>query len=173
MKNIKQEYTSAGTSINTISAVYKLIDTLNTVILDYGGGKYDTNAEYMLQKCNSRVLVFDPYNRTPEHNSKVIQYFKLNPAQIVVCSNVLCVIKEDEVILDILGNIRDLMAYYGILYIKVYERDKTGVGCKTTKGWQRNQCTESYIPFIRQVFSDNCEIKKYKGCLVVKKTLKK
>ena len=173
MKNIEQKYTSANTSINTVSAVYKLIDTPNTVILDYGGGKYDTNAEYMLQKCNSRVLVFDPYNRTPEHNSKVIQYFKLNPAKIVVCSNVLCVIKEDEIILDILGNIRDLMDYYGILYIRVYERDKTGVGCRTTKGWQRNQCIESYIPFIQQVFGDNCEIKKYKGCLLVKKTLKK
>lgn len=173
MKNIKQQYTSANTSINTVSAVYKLIDTPNTVILDYGGGKYDTNVEYMLQKCNSRVLVFDPYNRTPEHNSKVIQYFKLNPAKIVVCSNVLCVIKEDEIILDILGNIRDLMDYYGILYIRVYERDKTGVGCRTTKGWQRNQCIESYIPFIQQVFGENCEIKKYKGCLLVKKTLKK
>ena len=173
MKNIEQKYTSANTSINTVSAVYKLIDTPNTVILDYGGGKYDTNAEYKLQKCNSRVLVFDPYNRTPEHNSKVIQYFKLNPAKIVVCSNVLCVIKEDEIILDILGNIRDLMDYYGILYIRVYERDKTGVGCRTTKGWQRNQCIESYIPFIQQVFGENCEIKKYKGCLLVKKTLKK
>ena len=173
MKNIEQKYTSANTSINTVSAVYKLIDTPNTVILDYGGGKYDTNAEYMFQKCNSRVLVFDPYNITPEHNSKVIQYFKLNPAKIVVCSNVLCVIKEDEIILDILGNIRDLMDYYGILYIRVYERDKTGVGCRTTKGWQRNQCIESYIPFIQQVFGDNCEIKKYKGCLLVKKTLKK
>ena len=40
MRNIKQQYTSADTSINTISAVYKLIDTPNTVILDYGGGKY-------------------------------------------------------------------------------------------------------------------------------------
>ena len=173
MKNIKQQYTSANTSINTVSAVYKLIDTPNTVILDYGGGKYDTNAEYMLQKCNSRVLVFDPYNRTPEHNSKVIQYFKLNPAKIVVCSNVLCVIKEYEIILDILGNIRDLMDNYGILYIRVYERDKTGVGCSTTKGWQRNQSRESYIPLIQQVFGENCEIKKYKGCLLVKKTLKK
>ena len=169
MRNIKQQYTSADTSINTISAVYKLIDTPNTVILDYGGGKYDTNAEYMLQKCNSRVLVFDPYNRTPEHNSQVIQYFKLNPAKIVVCSNVLCVIKEDEIILDILGNIRDLMAYYGLLYIKVYERDKTGVGCRTTKGWQRNQKTEDYIPFIQQVFGNNCEIQKNRGNLIVKK----
>ena len=39
MKNIEQKYTSANTSINTVSAVYKLIDTPNTVILDYGGGK--------------------------------------------------------------------------------------------------------------------------------------
>ena len=169
MKNIKQKYTSADTSINTISAVYKLIDTPNTVILDYGGGKYDTNAEYMMQKCNSPVLVFDPYNRTQEHNSKVIQFFKLNPAKIAVCSNVLCVIKEDEVILDILENIKSLMAENGLLYIRVYERDRNGIGCRTTKGWQRNQKTEDYIPFIQQVFGNNCEIQKNRGNLIVKK----
>ena len=169
MNRRKQEYTSADTSINTVSAVYKLIDKPNTVILDYGGGKYDTNAEYMLQKCNSPVLVFDPYNRTQEHNSKVIQFFKLNPAKIAVCSNVLCVIKEDEVILDILGNIKNLMAENGLLYIRVYERDRNGIGCRTTKGWQRNQKTEDYIPFIQQVFGNNCEIQKYRGNLIVKK----
>lgn len=165
----EQLYSSADTSINTVSAVYKLIDAPNTVILDYGGGKYDTNAEYMLQKCNSRVLVFDPYNRTPEHNSKVIQYFKLNPAKVVVCSNVLCVIKEDEIILDILGNIKDLMAYDGILYIKIYERDKTGIGCKTTKGWQRNQKLSDYVPFITTVFGRDYFIERKRGMLIVRR----
>ena len=53
----EQLYSSADTSINTVSAVYKYIDAPNTVILDYGGGKYDTNVEYMMQKCNSPVLI--------------------------------------------------------------------------------------------------------------------
>lgn len=165
----EQLYSSADTSINTVSAVYKYIDAPNTVILDYGGGKYDTNAKYMLDKCNASVLVYDPYNRTSEHNSKVIQFFKLNPAKIVVCSNVLNVIKEDEIILDILGNIKSLMAKDGVVYIKVYERDKSGVGCKTTKGWQRNMKLISYTPYFETVFGDEYVYERKGDLLIVRR----
>ena len=147
-----QEYTSKDTSVNTVSAVYKYITTCHDIILDYGGGKYDTNAEYMRRNFNSTVLVYDPYNRTEEHNKRVIDYFLVNPAKIVVCSNVLNIIKEDEIILDILQKIDKLIAVNGLLYIKVYERDKSGVGCKTTKGWQRNERLPDYYKFFNKVF---------------------
>lgn len=170
MLDLRQEYTSADTSINTVSAVYKKLDYFwNVVILDYGGGKYDTNIKYMNEKYNSIVLVYDPFNRTPEHNQKVLSYFAQNPAKHVVCSNVLNVIKEDEVILEILRHIYSLMDKNGWLYIKIYERDKSGIGCKTTKGWQRNQKLSEYIPFVEKAFNNNCKIKVYKGLLFVQK----
>lgn len=165
----KQQYTSQNTSINTVSAVYKYINQQNAVILDYGGGKYDTNAEFMKKTCNSIVLVYDPYNRPKEHNEQVRNYFVSHPAKIVVCSNVLCVIKEDEVILDILRDMFNLMDWNALLYIKVYERDKTGIGCETTKGWQRNQRLDDYKPFIKNAFGKNCEIRKKNDILIVKK----
>ena len=57
----------------------------------------------------------------------------------------------------------------GFLYIKVYERDKSGIGCKTTKGWQRNQKLIQYISFIEKAFGTHCKIEKKKDILVVKK----
>ena len=149
---MKQEYTSKDTSVNTVGAVYKYITTCNDFILDYGGGKYNANVEYMKKNFNSTVLVYDPYNRTKEHNKRVIDYFKANPAKIVVCSNVLNIIKEDEIIIDILTKIDKLLAVNGLLYIKVYEKNKDGVGHATTKGWQRNEKLESYDKFFNQVF---------------------
>lgn len=165
-----QKYTSKDTSINTVSAVYKnIVFPQGSVILDYGGGKYDTNKIYMKENFNCEVLVYDPYNRSKEYNQKVIQYFQQYPAFFVVCSNVLNVIQEDKVILEILQNIYSLMNKQSILYIKIYERDKSGTGCETNKGWQRNQKTDTYISYIIKVFGDNCVISKKKDVLIVKK----
>lgn len=170
IKHIKQEYSSKDTSINSVSAVYNIMPSLvNEDILDYGGGKYDTNAEYMMQKGNNRVFVYDPYNRPPKHNYQVIQHFKAKPAKYAVCSNVLNVIKEDEIILNVLQTICNLMAVGGYLYIKVYERNKSGIGCLTSKGWQRNQRTKEYIPYIQRAFIGKCQIRTYKGVIEVQK----
>ena len=170
MSNLKQEYSSKDTCINTVSAIYKQVTFgLCETILDYGGGKYDTNAEYMRETRNCEVLVYDPYNRSYKNNREILEYFTRRPARNVVCSNVLNVIKEDEIILGILRHIYSLMDKNGYLYIKVYERDKSGVGCKTTKGWQRNQKLSEYIPFIEKAFGTHCKIEKKKDILVVQK----
>ena len=170
MSNLKQEYSSKDTCINTVSAIYKQVTFgLCETILDYGGGKYDTNAEYMRETRNCEVLVYDPYNRSYKNNREILEYFTRRPARNVVCSNVLNVIKEDEVILGVLRHIYSLMDKNGYLYIKVYERDKLGVGCKTTKGWQRNQKLSEYIPFIEKAFGIHCKIEKKKDILVVQK----
>lgn len=167
---MKQEYTSKDTSINTVSAVYKQMGfPMCEWILDYGGGKYDTNTEYVKQVFDCTLMVYDPYNRTAEHNKKVLDWFTKRPAHFVVCSNVLNVIKEDKVILEILRHIYSLMSKNGFLFIKVYERNRTGIGCKTTKGWQRNQKLNDYIPFIKNAFGKHCEISREKDILVIKK----
>ena len=164
---MKQQYTSKDTSVNTVSAVYKYIDVPNTIILDYGGGKYDTNAEYMKRNWSTEVLVYDPFNRSEGHNKQVIEYFKRNPAPIVVCSNVLNVIKEEEIIVDALKKMFSLLKVNGLLYIKVYERDRSGIGCETTKGWQRNQKLVDYYPFFDKAFGVNYTLLKKKGDLVI------
>ena len=44
---MEQKYSSKDTSINVVNKVYKqYLFNANSKILDYGGGKYDTNKEY-------------------------------------------------------------------------------------------------------------------------------
>ena len=168
MRISHQNYTSADTCIRgKISRVYKAITDRNVVILDYGGGKYNDNAEYMYRTMNDVVYVFDPYNRTEKHNQAVLNYFKQNKAKYVVCSNVLNVIYEESIILEILSNIKSLMSKDGKLYITVYERNKSGIGCVTPKGWQRNEKTDEYIKYIRKVFGNEYNIVKKNNILVV------
>lgn len=174
MGRVKQEFTSENTSVNTVSSVYTQIfaknpDLFGVDILDYGGGKYNTNIEYMKKNCNSRVFVYDPYNRSAHENEMTIRHFINDPAKYVVCSNVLNVIKEDEVIIEALNEIYTLMDVGGRLYISIYERNKTGIGCQTTKGWQRNQRAEGYYVLIYKGFKNNCLVRKYKGFIEVLK----
>lgn len=158
-----QKYTSKETSINTVNAVYKKRYFKNgDEILDYGGGKYDSNAEYLAQ-MGIKCFVFDPYNRSKEHNERIIKYFKAKQgAENIVCSNVLCVIKEDEVLFEILNNIYNIISKKAgsKIYIQVYEGNKSGIGTVTKKGYQRNERAVNYLKYIEKIFSDVASIRR-------------
>ena len=160
MKN--QQYTSKDTSISTVNKVYtNMYFAPGSVILDYGGGKYDKNTEYMQNK-GCKVLVYDPYNRTEEHNKAVFEYIQNNPIDYIVCSNVLNVIKEIPVIEQILGNIKQIQEVNKskcVVYITVYEGDKSGEGKITKKGYQRNEPLKHYLGIVSK-YLPKCIIKK-------------
>ena len=166
IEEIEQEYTSAKTSINgnKLPAVFKLVNFKpNTVNLDYGGGKFDNATEYLANQ-NVTNLIYDPYNRTAEHNNKVIREIKKNGgADTATCSNVLNVIKEPKVRLNVLKNINKLVKPNGTVYITVYEGKKGSVEGPTSSGYQLHRPTESYLEEIQTVFPDA----KRKGKLIV------
>lgn len=145
-----QRYTSEDTSLAQVCAIYstftkpgKNIFRPGDSVLDYGGGRYDLGKEYMARH-GVDVHVYDPYNRTPSHNSAVLRRFKNKRPDFVVCSNVLNVIKEDGVIRDVVKNIRSLCGKDTVAIFSVYEGDRTGIGRPTSKGYQRNQPTRDY-----------------------------
>ena len=151
-----QEYTSADTSINSskVPAVFSLVEFRSgTTNLDYGGGKFDTAAEALKEK-GVRNLILDPYNRTRNHNDMVINVLERRKADTATCSNVLNVIKEEDVRRDVLQNIALFVKRGGEVYITVYEGDGSGVGRPTAKGYQLNRKLEGYLKEIRQIFPD-------------------
>lgn len=157
-----QEYSSAGTSLNQVSRPFtKYQSTVGfrpgSYILDYGGGKYDAAVQFMKQfRCT--VKVYDPYNRTEGHNRAVLTYSAKHTPDYIVCANVLNVIKEKDIIESVIRNIKRISGKNTLCIFSVYEGNGTGHGAKTTKGWQRNQKTEAYIPYIKKYFS-HVEIK--------------
>lgn len=125
-----------------------------TVNLDYGGGKFDNVAEYLTQ-YDVINLVYDPYNRTAEHNKEVIGLIREHGgADTATCSNVLNVIKEPEVRLNVLQNIKKLVRPGGTIYITVYEGKGNAAEGPTKSGYQLNRKTADYMEEVQQIFPD-------------------
>lgn len=166
IQEIGQEFTSENTSINNnrLPAVFNMVSfEPGTVNIDYGGGKFDNVAEYLTQ-YDVVNLVYDLYNRTAEHNKEVIRLVREHGgADTATCSNVLNVIKEPEVRLNVLNNIKKLVKPNGKVYITVYEGKGNNAEGPTKYGYQLNRKTAEYMDEIQQVFPDA----KRKGKLIV------
>lgn len=152
-----QEYDSAATSINSnkLPAIYKLVHfEPDKVYLDFGGGRFD-NGVYYVRDLGATLLVYDPYNRSDEHDKEVLRVIKENGgADAALNSNVLNVIKEPEARLSVLKNIKKLTKPGGDVYITVYEGTGKGNEGPTKAGYQLNRKTADYLEEIQSVFPD-------------------
>ena len=149
-----QTESSAKTSINKskMATPFKKIDWKEgEVNLDYGGGKFD-NADEYLQTKGARNLVFDPFNRSAEHNAEIIKQTNKNPADTGTMTNVLNVIDSEASQIEALTNLSEGVKDGGKVYISVYEGSRTGKGKKTSSGYQQNKKTKDYLKTVQQVF---------------------
>ena len=157
IKTVDQEYDSANTSINStkLPAIYNMVNfPKGAVVLDYGGGKFD-NAVAYLESIGCKGYVYDPYNRSAEHNHEVIKTIRANGgADITLCSNVLNVIKEPEARQNVLENIKKLTKPSGKVYITVYEGRGDGAEGPTKSGYQLNRKTAGYLDEVKEVFPE-------------------
>lgn len=165
-----QKYTSEKTSLNQVPALHKKVYFVaGTTNLDIGGGAYDTCTAYMeAQGVNN--LVYDPYNRTDEHNANVLNECQaIAGADTATISNVLNVIMERDIRRDTLLVAARNVRTGGMVYITVYEGNGTGNGRETSKGWQNNAKLKWYLDEVREIFP-SAEIKN--GIISAKKEKK-
>ena len=158
---MNQPITSAATSLKQVPAILRLIEKaasnphwigINN-LLDYGGGKYDLLTRE-LAKRGVNNLVYDPFNRSEDHNEMVRWLLKHHGADAAICSNVLNVIRGLAVRRAVLQDIKSMTVSYGEVFFTVYEGDGSSVGRKTSKGWQANRPTKNYLREIRQEFTN-------------------
>lgn len=148
----RQEHSSANTSINStkIPKVFtKLLEQnllfKNSRNLDLGGGKFN-NVTEMLSKLDIENLIYDPFNRSKEHNLNVLNLIEESKSDTVTISNVLNVIKEDDNKNSLIYLASKSLKPGGFLYITVYEGNKTGIGKVTRKDqWQENKKLSEYL----------------------------
>lgn len=161
-----QQYSSERTSINS-GKVPQAFTTYQdkigfvprSLILDYGGGKFDTAVEYMA-RYGSKVLIYDKYNRTAEHNKMVMTAVRHRKPDYIVCCNVLNVIQENNVVELVVRTIKRLSGANTVVIFKIHEGDGSGHGRPTgPTQYQRNQKTDAYLPLIWKYFPN--AIKKY------------
>lgn len=168
LETAQQEYSSAATSINSskLPAIFKMISPKEGSLgLDYGGGKFDNASEYLATK-GIKHLVYDPYNRSSQHNDQVISEIKKNGgADYITCSNVLNVIKEPQVRETVIKNIFKLLKGSGEAYFTVYEGSGSGDEGPTKAGYQLNKKTVDYVDEIKKIFPNVTR----KGKLIIAK----
>lgn len=154
-----QTYTSANTSVNKnkVPKVFRKVHwDIGEINLDYGGGKYDTASDFLMKEYGAYNLIYDPFNRTREHNNAVLADLYIHGgADTCTISNVLNVIDEKLDRLIALRMAKTLMKHGGLALITVYEGDKSGVGRRTGKDqWQNNLPLRAYLEEVREVFEE-------------------
>ena len=128
-----QKYHSAGTSLN------------------------HTKATDFLKSIGVTNVRFDPYNLPKEVNEESNAFIGM--CDTSTCANVLNVIKEDGAKEEVLEHSRAMLKTGGVLYISVYEGDRSSIGKESKKGcWQENKKLKEYLPIVESVFG-NAEIK--------------
>ena len=137
-------HTSAKTSRNIIPSAFKGF-VVGPVNLDIGGGKYDTATEFLKEK-NITNLVYDPFNRSVEHNQEVMSQVKTNGCDTITCLNVLNVIQKDERI-EIYKHIKSLLetTHCGKVILQTYAGNRSGVAEFTDDVNQNNLTLSHYF----------------------------
>lgn len=156
----EQAYDSADTSINsgklpagTTRMIKDGVFQEGQTVVDIGGGRFD-NAVEAVGKTGATVVVYDPFNRTPEHNQEVASQVANGGADISMAHNVLNVIQEPENMDKVIRQAKNAIPIGGTAYFSVYEGTGKGKGFPTTKGYQRNEKTADYVPRIEAIFGE-------------------
>lgn len=158
-------YSSKNTSVNSKrpAAIYDFIgyEMRGCAVLDYGCGKYFLKSkEYAKQYKPASMMFYDPYWK---HQSLSYKTF-----DIIICANVLNVLKEERDIYQCIENCINLLEIGGKIFIQIYEGDKTGIGRETKPDcWQRNEKTENYIYYFRNLIKHGYSVKIYKNYIIL------
>ena len=153
-----QEYDSKDTSVKILPATFTKFGLKPTDrVLDWGGGQYDIAKKAVENGYPGiKFEVVDAFNRSETHNDRILAEYKADPATVLTINNVLNVIKETEIIEDVIRESKEYLAADGVCYIKIYEGNdvdgKTGNGKVTSSGWQNNQPAEWYRQFAEKYY---------------------
>jgi hypothetical protein len=156
-----QEFSSASTSINAskLPTAYTTIHRekgwrRGSRHIDVGGGKFD-NAVKFLESQGVEGHVYDPFNRTEEHNKEVMARAGKEQSDTASLFNVLNVIREPEYRRSALETAHGSLKPGGRLFVSVYEGDRSRKGRKTkSDAWQNNLPLQDYLEEIKQLFPD-------------------
>lgn len=127
--------------------------------LDLGGGQWDTVSLYLWNMLKIINLVYDPFGRAPEHNTKVLNAVEINKVDSVTSISVMNVIVNEEERFNHLQLAYDSLKCDGIAFFKIWR------GCSSQNVRininenpnviQLNKEAQYYIPEMEQVFGRN------------------
>lgn len=140
---------SANTSIKQVPATLKRIMWVgNSTHIDYGCGKYPELFFHELEARGVKVYGYDPAWYPDWFNGEVPG----NPVDSITLNNVLNVIESPTTIRNTLADMMKWVNDSTVVYILIYEGDRSWEGKHTTKGFQHNKPTQYYEQFLTPIF---------------------
>jgi hypothetical protein len=188
-----QKHSSKNTSVNTtkLPIVYSKVNwsryaslASNYHVIDVGCGRIETQRLIRDKLKHHKIRNFypmDPYHECIVDYSVVEQCINNHiNNKVIVCSNVLNVIDDDNALLLLIRNLCDMIVFQledgtyrmNPCYITVYEGNKSGVGHETKEDcWQRNERLISYLSkfndYIKQKYSHNANFFRIKYGMII------
>jgi hypothetical protein len=176
-----QKHSSKNTSINTakLPIVYSKVDwrryaslASGYCVVDVGCGRIETQKLIRDKLKHHKISNFypmDPYHECIVDRNIVKQCIDNHVNnKVVICSNVLNVIDDDNALLSLIKDLCDMIVFQltdgtyrmNPCYITVYEGDKLGIGRETKKDcWQRNERLSAYLDkfngYIKKKYNHN------------------
>jgi len=87
----KQAISSADTSLRQVPALFKKQDIdfpEGGTNFDIGGGRFDEGTKYLADERGVENFVYDPYNRSPEHNAAVMDRMRTEAADTATADGI-------------------------------------------------------------------------------------
>lgn len=106
-------------------------------MLDVGGGQFNHNRDYMKRENNIELLVWDPYNRSAQHNAQIKAAVMAQKVDAVTSMSVLNVIPDIEARLAHMVTLKSALVMHGQAYLKIWPGE----------GWLKG----SYLPSATQI----------------------
>lgn len=154
----KQEYTSSKTSVRIIPSPAKKMAKFGelkegNINLDIGGGKYEDLTKFFAE-YGVKNYVYDPYNRSREHNEIVLSKTANGQSDTVTIFNVLNVVQEFEIQLQILDQARNALKSGGkvFIYSDYFVKGKEAGPIKGRDSYQHYYKLADLLPIISRVF---------------------
>ena len=135
-----------------IGAFMDISVTPNSNNLDIGGGQFDTVSDWLKEKYNVTNYVFDPFQRSKEHNAWVLEQGRKGGFDSVSLMSVLNVISSEKVRLSVLKMAHDYVKPDGRVVIKIWKGDGSGIESIGENRYQSNRPSEWYLDQVRKVF---------------------
>lgn len=146
----KEDYTSG------LGAFMDMDLRPNTKNFDNGGGAWEFNTTFLRRHYGVENHVYDPYNRTPEHNNTVIVLVDQHLFDTTTSCSVLNLIDLEDARYEHIFLSCKALKEHGVAYFKVYPGDGSGQEeyFEDSKGFQANKYASAFQKEVEAIFGE-------------------
>lgn len=144
------------TSLPTVG-IYPALDRVvpfqvHERVLDLGGGAWDFGMEYLGAR-GAHGVVYDPGARPYAHTARVQPIVDAGGFDRVIVAHVLNVIEDPQDRRMLLETARRTLRPGGVVYLTIWEGDRSSIPLRTERVYQRNAPVAVYLGEINAVFA--------------------